>query len=60
MSPRSRAKIKNNMLSLLSRGREFAFQEGDGTFEFRLTLAVARSLFTSTRFELNNEFSKEM
>ena len=33
---------------------------GDATFDARLALALARSFFTSTRFELNAEFAKEM
>lgn len=58
--PEIRARIKRTMLSLLNCSRGFAAQENDWSFEFRLALAVARSLFTSTRFELNNEFSREM
>jgi phosphate uptake regulator len=32
----------------------------DDTFDARLALALARSFYTSTRFELNAEFAKEM
>ena len=38
----------------------FAKQHGDQTFHFRMTLALARSMYTSTRFELNNKLAKEM
>ena len=40
--------------------REFAKTENDETFDFRMTLAIIRSLFTSTRFELNYKLAKEM
>lgn len=40
--------------------REFAIREHDDTFDFRMTLALARSLYTSTRFELNKKMAKEM
>jgi len=38
----------------------FAEEIGDVTFHARLALGLARSLYTSTRFELNPKFSKEM
>ncbi|MFO7753838.1 MAG: PhoU domain-containing protein [Desulfobacteraceae bacterium] len=38
----------------------FAAESGDPTFEARLSLALARSFFTSTRFALNNKFAREM
>ncbi|SMC82576.1 Phosphate uptake regulator [Desulfocicer vacuolatum DSM 3385] len=38
----------------------FAFEQGDLTFNARLSLALARSFLTSTRFELNKEFSGVM
>ena len=40
--------------------KDFAKRQADDTFEFRMTLALARSLYTSTRFELNNLLAKEM
>ena len=40
--------------------RSFARDHGDLLFEVRLALAVARSLFTSTRFELDPGFSRDM
>jgi phosphate uptake regulator len=37
-----------------------AARNGDSTFEIRLALGLARSLITSTRFELSDRFSKLM
>jgi hypothetical protein len=39
---------------------EFAEDIGDGTWQARLALGLARSLMTSTRFELNYDFAREM
>jgi phosphate uptake regulator len=39
---------------------DFARNNHDHTFEIRMALALARSLFTSTRFELNFGFAREM
>jgi len=38
----------------------FAAGQGDATFQMRLALGLARSLITSTRFELSERFSKLM
>jgi phosphate uptake regulator len=38
----------------------FAAKQGDQLFEARMAVALARSFFTSTRFELNVPFAKEM
>lgn len=40
--------------------REFAADHADGLFDVRLALALARSFYTSTRFEYNDKFAKEM
>lgn len=40
--------------------QRFAHENQDPTFEVRMALALARSFFTSTRFELQYEFAKEM
>lgn len=40
--------------------RQFALDQKDATFETRLALALARSFYTSTRFELNQTFAKRM
>lgn len=39
---------------------EFAKEKDDKTFEARMALALARSFYTSTRFELNIKFAHEM
>jgi thiamine kinase-like enzyme len=41
-------------------GRKFARTNGDETYEARLCLGLARSLFTSTRFEMNRTFANNM
>ncbi|MBF0480785.1 MAG: phosphotransferase [Desulfovibrionaceae bacterium] len=38
----------------------FAAEHGDATFEARLAFALARSFYTSTRFELHYKFAREM
>lgn len=38
----------------------FAAEKEDRTFEARMALALARSFYTSTRFELNRKFAHEM
>ena len=40
--------------------RKFSEEQKDETFAFRMALAIARSLYTSTRFELNYRLAKEM
>jgi phosphate uptake regulator len=39
---------------------DLAKRWGDETYHARLALGLARSLYTSTRFELNKEFAKDM
>lgn len=39
---------------------DFAHRNGDLDFDIRMALALARSFLTSTRFELNAEFAREM
>lgn len=56
---------KRNRLNWMIRNffayaRSFATNQQDETFDFRMTLALARSLYTSTRFELNLKLAKEM
>ncbi len=38
----------------------FARDHGDADFELRMALALARSFYTSTRFELNQDFAHDM
>ena len=40
--------------------RRFASENGDDSFQARLALGLVRSLFTSTRFELDREFATLM
>ncbi len=40
--------------------KDFAHKHQDGTFAARLALALARSFYTSTRFELNKHFARTM
>ncbi|MCG8405939.1 MAG: phosphotransferase [Phycisphaerales bacterium] len=40
--------------------RSFAREQGDATFEARLTLGLVRSFITSMRFELNRGFARSM
>jgi aminoglycoside phosphotransferase (APT) family kinase protein len=40
--------------------KHFAEEHGDDTFDARMALGLARSFYTSTRFEMNFEFAKEM
>ena len=46
--------------SLFQFSKKFALANGDDTFEARLTLGLARSLFTSTRFEMKRKFANDM
>jgi len=55
-----RSRIHWIMAEFLAFARAFAQEAGDATFEARMALALARSLFTSTRFELNPAFSRGM
>ncbi|MDR3641254.1 MAG: PhoU domain-containing protein [Humidesulfovibrio sp.] len=55
-----RGRIHWIMAEFLAFARTFAAEAGDATFEARMALAIARSLFTSTRFELNPAFSRGM
>ncbi len=45
---------------ILNWSRDFGSENEDLTFDCRLALGLARSFFTSTRFELNIPFAKEM
>lgn len=40
--------------------KDFAYEHRDKSFELRLALGLARSFYTSTRFELGDAFSREM
>lgn len=45
---------------ILRRYVELAREQADPTFQARMALALARSFYTSTRFELNFVFAREM
>jgi phosphate uptake regulator/aminoglycoside phosphotransferase len=55
-----RGRINQANLELLEFFRRFAARHDDRDFEARLGLGLARSFMTSTRFELNRDFSEAM
>jgi len=57
---RIRAKLEIVSLEFLRFVRAFAAEQNDGTFDARLALGLARSFVTSTRFELNRDFTTAM
>jgi phosphate uptake regulator len=58
--PGTRERLNWAIDSLYRFSAEFAQEHGDHLFQARMALALARSFFTSTRFELNESFAKEM
>ncbi|NHZ47151.1 PhoU domain-containing protein [Nitratidesulfovibrio liaohensis] len=58
--PALRERIRWVMREFLLFAIGVAAERGDATFQARLALALARSLYTSTRFELNHHFAKDM
>lgn len=56
----SRERIDHVISEFLAFARGFAARHGDTTFEARLCLGLARSFITSTRFELNKRFARDM
>ncbi|MBG0788954.1 MAG: phosphotransferase [Desulfovibrionaceae bacterium] len=55
-----RERINNVISQFHGFVKGFARQHGDATFQARMAFALARSFYTSTRFELNFGFAKEM
>ncbi|KMY69066.1 hypothetical protein AAU61_05940 [Desulfocarbo indianensis] len=55
-----RTRLNRVILDFLLFAQNFAREQGDATFEARLCLGLIRSFLTSTRFELNLDFAKEM
>ncbi|MDP3426486.1 MAG: phosphotransferase, partial [Humidesulfovibrio sp.] len=55
-----RGRINHMIASFFAHAHVFADDIGDGTWQARLALGLTRSLFTSTRFELNYDFAREM
>lgn len=56
----ARERIEHVITEFLKFARAFGARHGDATFEARLGLGLARSLITSTRFELNKRFARDM
>ena len=55
-----RKRLNEAALDFFDYTREFAASTGDTAFQARLALGLARSFFTSTRFELNRKFVRKM
>lgn len=55
-----RKMINETMANQYNFAVQFAQENNDHTFHYRLGLGLVRSFTTSTRFELNKEFAKEM
>jgi tRNA A-37 threonylcarbamoyl transferase component Bud32 len=55
-----RTRLDKVMREFLAFSREFAVEAGDTTFEVRLALGMIRSFITSSRFEFNLHFAREM
>ncbi len=55
-----RGRINHMIASFHDYAGAFAEDAGDETWQARLALGLARSLLTSTRFELNYDFAREM
>jgi len=58
--PESRRRIDQTIAGFYGFVKSFAEAHGDTSFDIRLGLGVARSLYTSTRFELNRSFAHAM
>lgn len=56
----SRQRISEAIRSFYAFAKSFAKAHGDDSFDIRLGLGVARSFYTSTRFELNRSFAHAM
>jgi phosphate uptake regulator len=56
----SRERITATIKSFYEFSKAFARAHGDDSFDIRLGLGVARSFYTSTRFELNKSFARAM
>lgn len=55
-----RTRLDDVMKEFLSFSRAFAAENADAAFEVRLALGLIRSFITSSRFEFNHRFAKEM
>ncbi len=59
-SPVIRERLFQVIVAFLNFTRDYAARHGDDTFEARLALGLCRSFITSTRFEVKEDFSREM
>jgi phosphate uptake regulator/aminoglycoside phosphotransferase len=57
---KSRRQLELVMRRFLEFARSFAAEQGDASFEARLTFGMARALATSARFEMNRVFAQEL
>ncbi len=55
-----RKRVNHTIADFFQFGKIFARKNQDPTFEARLALGVTRSLFTSTRFEIHDDFAESM
>jgi phosphate uptake regulator len=60
LDPEIRRRLNGVMSGFLGFARRFAAKAGDPTFDARLALGLARSFVTSSRFEFNRRFAREM
>ncbi|MFO7566193.1 MAG: PhoU domain-containing protein [Enhygromyxa sp.] len=58
--PAPRRRLDQVSVEFFAFAREFAEAHGDAGFDARLALGLARSLLTSTRFEMDLEFGRTM
>lgn len=58
--PAMRRRINHMIASFYDYAADFADDIGDAAWQARLALGLARSFATSTRFELNYDFAREM
>ncbi|MDZ7761185.1 MAG: PhoU domain-containing protein [Desulfovermiculus sp.] len=58
--PSLRSRLNWMTRSMFEFAQDFAQTQGDSTFQARMALALARSFYTSTRFELKLDFAKTM
>jgi aminoglycoside phosphotransferase (APT) family kinase protein len=58
--PALRARLNRVIHRFFEFSAGFARDHEDGGFELRMALALARSFYTSTRFELNQDFAHDM
>jgi phosphate uptake regulator/Ser/Thr protein kinase RdoA (MazF antagonist) len=55
-----RDRLNANVIRFYTFFKAFGEARNDGTFQLRMAMALARSFFTSTRFEMNLPFARDM